>query len=57
MQTAAIEEAAVPSFNNTVATLQRRVGTNSNIRAIFVNQQQFKTDSTSFKLGVTTITG
>lgn len=51
MQTAAIEEAKVPSFNNTVATLQRRVGTNSNIRAIFVNQQQFKTDSTSFKLG------
>ncbi len=51
MQTAAIEESDIPSFNNTVATLQRRIGTNSNVRAIFVNQQQFKTDSTDFKLG------
>ncbi len=51
MQTAAIEESDIPSFNNTVATLQRRVGSNSNLRAIFVNQQQFSTDSTSFKLG------
>jgi len=51
MQTAAIEESNVPSFNNTVATVQRRIGTNSNVRAIFVNQQQFKTDSTDFKLG------
>lgn len=51
MQTAAIEESNVPSFNNTVATVQRRIGTNSNVRAILVNQQQFKTDSTDFKLG------
>jgi hypothetical protein len=51
MQTAAIEESDIPSFNNTVATLQRRIGTNSNVRAIFVNQQQFKTDSTDFKWG------
>lgn len=51
MQTAAIEESDIPSFNNTVATLQRRIGSNSNVRAIFVNQQQFKTDSTDFKLG------
>ncbi len=51
MQTAAIKESNIPSFNNTVATLQRRVGTNSNIRAIFANQQQFNTDSTSFRLG------
>jgi hypothetical protein len=51
MQTAAIEESDIPSFNNTVATAQRRIGTNSNVRAIFVNQQQFKTDSTDFKLG------
>jgi len=51
MQTAAIEESDIPSFNNTVATAQRRLGTNSNVRAIFVNQQQFKIDSTDFKLG------
>jgi hypothetical protein len=51
MQTAEIKESNVPSFNNTVATLQRRIGTNSNLRAIFVNQQQFSTDSTSFRLG------
>ncbi|MBL7871828.1 MAG: carbohydrate binding family 9 domain-containing protein [Cyclobacteriaceae bacterium] len=51
MQTAEIKESKIPSFNNTVATLQRRIGTNSNLRAIFVNQQQFSTDSTSFRLG------
>lgn len=51
MQTAKVKESGLPSFNNTVGTLQRRVGTNSNIRAIVINQQQFKTDSTDFKLG------
>jgi hypothetical protein len=51
MQTAEIKESNVPSFNNTVATLQRRIGTNSNLRAILVNQQQFSTDTTSFRLG------
>jgi hypothetical protein len=49
MQTAAIEESGVPSFNHTVATMQRRVGTNSNIRGIFVNRQVFKNDTLDFK--------
>lgn len=51
MQTAAIEEAGVPSFNHTVGTVQRRIGTNSNIRGIFVNRQMFKNDTLDFKLG------
>lgn len=50
MQTSAIEESGIPSYNYTVATGQRRLGTNSNIRAIFVNRQEFKTDSGDFKL-------
>jgi hypothetical protein len=51
MQTAEITEKKVPSFNHTVATLQRRVGTNSNLRAILVNRQLFGNDSLSFKPG------
>jgi hypothetical protein len=51
MQTAAVRESGIPSYNYTVATTQRRVGTNSNIRALLVNRQQFSTDSTAFKLG------
>ena len=50
MQTAAIPESSVPSYNYTVATGQRRLGTNSNIRAIFVNRQTFKNDSGDFRL-------
>ncbi|MBX2898732.1 MAG: carbohydrate binding family 9 domain-containing protein [Cyclobacteriaceae bacterium] len=50
MQTAADTQAQTPSFNNTVGTLQRRVGTNSNIRAIVVNQQVFANDTLDFKL-------
>lgn len=50
MQTAAIEESGVPSFNHTVATVQRRVGTNSNIRGILVNRQMFGNDTLDFKL-------
>lgn len=50
MQTGAIPESTIPSYNYTVATAQRRLGSNSNIRAIFVNRQEFKTDSDAFKL-------
>ncbi len=50
MQTGAIPESSVPSYNYTVATGQRRLGTNSNIRAIFVNRQEFTSDSGKFKL-------
>lgn len=50
MQTAEIPESKVPSYNYTVATGQRRLGTNSNIRAIFVNRQTFKNDSGDFRM-------
>lgn len=50
MQTAAIKESSIPSYNYTVATGQRRLGTNSNLRAIFVNRQTFKNDSGDFRL-------
>lgn len=48
MQTARIGQ--VPSYNYTVGTIQRRLGSNSNLRAIFVNRQEFSDDQTSFKL-------
>lgn len=50
MQTSSLPESGVPSYNYTVATGQRRLGTNSNLRAIFVNRQEFKNDSGDFKL-------
>lgn len=50
MQTAAVSESSIPAYNFTVATTQRRIGSNSNIRAIFVNRQQFKTDSSDFRV-------
>ncbi|MBX2916423.1 MAG: carbohydrate binding family 9 domain-containing protein [Cyclobacteriaceae bacterium] len=50
MQTAADAQAETPSFNNTVATLQRRVGTNSNVRAILINQQVFGNDTLPFRV-------
>lgn len=50
MQTAEVEESSIPSYNYTVATTQRRLGANSNVRAIFVNRQRFKTDSSDFRL-------
>ncbi|MEQ8302799.1 MAG: DUF5916 domain-containing protein [Cyclobacteriaceae bacterium] len=50
MQTAAVDESNIPSYNYTVATTQRRIGSNSNIRAIFVNRQQFKVDSSDFRV-------
>lgn len=50
MQTAEIPESSVPSYNYTVATGQRRLGTNSNLRAIFVNRQRLKNDSGDFRL-------
>ena len=50
MQTAEIPESGVPSYNYTVATGQRRLGTNSNIRGIFVNRQTFRNDSGEFRL-------
>lgn len=50
MQTAAIPASQVPSLNYTVATAQRRLGTNSNLRAIFVNRQMFKNDSGEFRM-------
>ncbi len=50
MQTAEVPESSVPSYNYTVATGQRRLGTNSNIRAIFVNRQTFQNDSGDFRL-------
>ncbi len=51
MQTGAISESGIPSYNYTVATGQRRLGTNSNLRAIFVNRQEFTTDSGAFRVG------
>jgi len=39
MQTAEEPEFNLPSYNYGVATAQRRVGTNSNVRAILVNRQ------------------
>jgi hypothetical protein len=50
MQTAKVENSNIPSYNYTVATGQRRLGTNSNVRAIFVNRQQFKIDSSDVRL-------
>lgn len=50
MQTGEIPESNIPSYNYTVATGQRRLGTNSNIRAIFVNRQEFSTATEPFKL-------
>jgi len=50
MQTAEVPESGVPSYNYTVATGQRRLGSNSNIRAIFVNRQLFKSDSGNFRV-------
>ncbi len=50
MQTGNVEESNIPSYNYTVATTQRRLGANSNVRAIFVNRQQFKVDSSETKL-------
>jgi len=41
MQTAGNEENDLPSFNYTVAALQRKVFARSNIGAIFVNKQSF----------------
>lgn len=48
MQTSKIGQ-SIPSFNHTVATVQRRVGTNSNIRGILVNRQLFGNDTLDFK--------
>lgn len=42
MQTAEIEEDALPSQNFTVMSLQRQVGARSNIGAIFVNKQSLR---------------
>lgn len=42
MQTAKDEDNDLPSFNYTVAALQRKVSTRSNIGAIFVNKQTFE---------------
>ena len=50
MQTAKVESSSIPSYNFTVATAQRRIGSNSNIRAILVNQQEFKGDSGQVRL-------
>ena len=51
MQTAEIKESNIPSFNHLVGTAQRRIGSNSNLRAIFVNRQLFQNDTLDFKLG------
>jgi hypothetical protein len=50
MQTASIPESNISSYNHTVGTVQRRIGANSNLRAIFVNRQFFSNDSLDFKL-------
>lgn len=42
MQTAEVEEDALPSQNFTVMSLQRQVGARSNIGAIFVNKQSLR---------------
>ncbi len=49
MQTAEIKSANVPSYNHTVATVQRRVGSNSNIRGILVNRQLIRNDTLDFR--------
>jgi hypothetical protein len=51
MQTAEIKESNIPSYNHLVGTVQRRLGTNSNIRAIFVNRQLFQNDTLDFRMG------
>ncbi len=51
MQTAEIKESNIPSYNHLVGTVQRRLGTNSNVRAIFVNRQLFQNDTLDFRLG------
>ena len=51
MQTARDESTQTPSFNNTVATVQRRLGSNSNLRAILINQQLFGNDTLPFRIG------
>jgi len=50
MQTAKVGESGIPSYNYTVGTIQRRLGSNSNIRAIFVNRQEFSDSTRKFKL-------
>ena len=47
MQTAKNEENGLPSFNYTVATVQQKVFSRSNIGAIVVNKQQFGQDTSS----------
>lgn len=42
MQADSDPDISLPSYNFGVATVQRRVGTNSNVRAIMVNRQDFK---------------
>ena len=50
MQTEAIEDINLPSFNYSVAAIQRKVFTRSNIGAIFTNKQSFDspTDNPDF---------
>ena len=48
MQTASIGR--IPSYNYTVGTIQRRLGSNSNLRAIFVNRQEFSDSANGFRL-------
>lgn len=47
MQTAKDEDNGLPSFNYTVAAIQRRVSSRSNIGLIFVNKQTFEDLDTS----------
>ena len=50
MQTTRQDKNGIPSYNFTVATLQRRLGRNSNVRGIFVNRQEFtQSGSNDFK--------
>ncbi|MFZ9504039.1 MAG: DUF5916 domain-containing protein [Cyclobacteriaceae bacterium] len=49
MQTGEVKESAIPSYNYTVTTVQRRLGSNSNLRGIFVNRQEFRDGKDQFK--------
>ncbi len=48
MQTGENNDIGIPGFNYTVAAVQRKVFTRSNVGAIFVNRQSFNSDSTDY---------
>jgi len=51
MQTGADEDINLPSFNYTVAAVQRQLFARSNISALFINKQSFSDSTNEFSLG------